>query len=352
MREDQLEKIIAQAMDLPRASILVRLRPPLDVQSNRLYDVWAGDRHLIAKEFLKPAEFQDAPRREFNALERLAPFDVAPQPVFYKSVDPDSRPELGPVVIYQFMAGKAWDRRKPSSSDLGQLADLWLQVNALSGDDLWLSRGYDRPLHESETRFAALFQAYAAWAGAEYPPGRQAIALCLKQLEKAHSAIDELATYDPPLCFCRSDPRFANVIARPDGRLGMVDWEDSGLRDPARDLADVVTHPNQEDLLTWDEWQPFLQNYIAERNQVDPHLERRMHLYLAIFPIFWLAMAIQGGLRRAKEGGLLNVQVNRLPINERMRRNLARAMAWPTLDFSAQLDELASLSFFPTVQAI
>jgi aminoglycoside phosphotransferase (APT) family kinase protein len=349
MIDNQLKPIVARATGLDPASILVRLRPPLDYQSNRLYDVWAGGRHLIAKEFLKPAEFEDAPRREFSALERLAPLDIAPQPVFYKPTNPDPTPELGPVVIYRFMEGRAWNRRKPSPAELEQLAALWLQINAVSGDDLWLSRGYERPLHENEARFMALFQAYAAWADAEYPPGRQAIALCLDQFEKARTAVDKLSTYEPPLCFCRSDPRFANVIARPDGRLGLVDWEDCGLRDPARDLADIVTHPNQEDLLTWDEWQPLLEPYIAGRSQVDPHLKRRMHLYLAIFPVFWLAMGIRGGLRRAKANALINLKVNRLPINERMRRHLARVMAWPNVDFSSQLEGLASVTFFPNV---
>jgi len=61
-----------------------------------------------------------------------------------------------------------------------------------------------------------------------------------------------------PECFCRSDARFANVIARPDGRVGLVDWEDSGLRDPARELADLLHHPNQEDLIDAEGWQPFL----------------------------------------------------------------------------------------------
>ncbi|MBN1579716.1 MAG: aminoglycoside phosphotransferase family protein [Anaerolineae bacterium] len=347
MIDTQLNVIVSQATGLDPAAILIRLRPPLDYQSNRLYDIWAGGRHLIAKEFLKPDEFQDAPRREFSALKRLATLDIAPQPVFYA---PDPTPVLGPVVLYQFMEGKAWDRRKPSAAELSQLAALWLQVNALRGDDLWLSRGYERPLHERETRFMILFQAYAAWADAEYPPGRQASALCLDQFEKVRAAVAKLSTCDPPLCFCRSDPRFANVIARPDGQLGLVDWEDCGLRDPARDLADIVTHPNQEDLLTWQEWQPLIEPYTAGRTQVDPELERRMHLYLAIFPVFWLAMAIQGGLRRAKANTTIDVQVNRLPINERMRRSLARAMAWPEVDFSSQLETLAEVTFFPKNQ--
>src|SRR5712691_10851101 len=96
---------------------------------------------------------------------------------------------------------------------------------------------------------------------------------------------------DSPLCFCRSDPRFANVIARPDGRLGLVDWEDCGLRDTAREVADLLLHPNQEDLLGWREWQAFLQPYIDGRRS-DADFERRLQAYLAVFPIFWLGLLL------------------------------------------------------------
>jgi thiamine kinase-like enzyme len=68
-----------------------------------------------------------------------------------------------------------------------------------------------------------------------------------------------------PLVFCRSDPRCANVIARPDGRLGLGDWEDSGLRDPGREVADLLLHPNQEDLVAGPVWDAFLRPYQASR---------------------------------------------------------------------------------------
>jgi hypothetical protein len=47
-------------------------------------------------------------------------------------------------------------------------------------------------------------------------------------LENALPLIPEVA----PVCFCRSDARFANVIARRDGRVGLVDWEDSACATP------------------------------------------------------------------------------------------------------------------------
>ncbi|UCC63732.1 MAG: hypothetical protein JSV36_01345, partial [Anaerolineae bacterium] len=134
---EALGNIVAQATGMDLASIRISLRPPLEVQSNRLYDAWAGDWHLIVKEFLKPAEFDDAPRREICALERLALLDVAPQPVCYQP----KTSEFGPLVLYEYMEGEMWGRRRPSAAELGQLAEVWLQVGAVPTGGLWLSRG-------------------------------------------------------------------------------------------------------------------------------------------------------------------------------------------------------------------
>jgi len=323
----------------------------LDYQSNRLYDVWAGNRHLIVKEFLRPDEFQDAPVREFRALALLAPLDIAPQPVhFYvDKTHPLTAPPLGPIVIYEFMEGEMWDRHHPTAAELTQLAEVWLKMNRVPTDSLWMSRGYDRSFDETEARFRALFQTYAAWVEAEFVPAQQAVDLCFALLESCHTVVRELADYDPSLCFCRADARFANVIRRPDGRLGLVDWEDSGLRDPARDLADIITHPNQEDLLSPDEWQAFLQPYLAIRSQSDPDLLHRMHLYLALFPVFWLAVLVREGIHRVGTERLAGWNIHGLPANEKLRRYLARGLAWPEVDFSSQMETLAEVAFFPSV---
>ncbi len=286
---ETLQTIVAEATGLSPSAISISPRPPLDNQSNQLYDVWASNRHLIVKEFLKPDELQDAPVREFRALTLLAPLDIAPQPVLFQ------------------------------------------------------------PFSEIEARFRTLFQTYAAWVEAEFAPGRQAVDLCFTLLESRRIVIRELSDYTPPLCFCRADPRFANVIQRPDGRLGLVDWEDSGLRDPARDLADIITHPNQEDIVSLDRWQAFLQPYIAVRCELDPHLLRRMHLYLALFPVFWLAVLVREGMRLVGTDRLVGWNVHGLPGNEKLRRYLARGLAWPEMDFSNHKKTLADVEFFPNV---
>jgi hypothetical protein len=119
------------------------------------------------------------------------------------------------------------------------------------------------------------------------------------------------------------------------------------LRDPARDVADLLTGPNQEDLLDPDEWRPFLQTYFAGRQTIDPALADRVHLYLALFPIFWLALLLNMGIDRAQAESVAGWEINGLPANLRLRRYLARALARPSSHFEPQLDTLAQGTFFP-----
>ena len=341
---ETLQEIIAQAVGRPATAIRVARRPPLTHQSNRLYDAWADERHLIIKEFLKPDELHDAPLREARALELLAPLDIAPRLVCFQA---SFTPALGPIVVYEWMEGEMWDRRRPSGQELTQLADTWLRMHALPPERLWISRGYERSLRESEAHLRARFLAYADWVEVEYPAGRRAVDLCLDLMDRRREVTAKLERSNPVLCFCRSDPRFANVIRRPDGRLGLVDWEDSGLRDPAREIADLITAANQEDLLAWDEWQAFLRPYLDGRRAVDPHLARRAEFYLAIFPIFWLIILADHGLQRARGGQLAGWTINDMSPNHRLRRYLARALAWPEPRFADQLEALAEVTFFP-----
>jgi aminoglycoside phosphotransferase (APT) family kinase protein len=335
---------LAQLIGARTADLRVRPRPPLAHQSNRLYDVWIAGRHLIAKEFLKPDEFATAPLREHRALERIAPLDIAPQPV---ALAAEPQPPLGPVVVYEFLEGTSWGRGLRSAAELAALAELWLVVHRVPTDGLWPSRSNATSLAAMEPWFRERFAAYGRWADAEFPEGRRGLELCLERLDRLRPVAAELAELPAVRCFCRPDARFANVIARPGGRLAMVDWEDSGLRDPAIDLADLTTHAEQEDLLAPPDLRAFLDPYLAARAPLDPHLPRRYALYLAAFPLFWLAGLLAAGVRRATTGALATWGVNDLPPNQRLRRYLARATAWPSDDFSAELAALESLRFFP-----
>jgi thiamine kinase-like enzyme len=313
MNGDPLQKVSsivlavsAHATGLPSSELDLRLRRPLDAQSNNLYDLFTGDRHLIVKEFLKEDELLDAPAREHSALLRLAEHDIAPQPVLYDA-------SRGPIVIYEFMPGEMWDRRVPSAAKLADLAELWLHLHSLPTDGLWLSRGQERPLVETGRELEHLLERYAAWVSTDYPPAQRAVSLFPEIIRQGRRAAADLAQCAPDLCFCRSDARFANVIDRPSGRLGLIDWEDAGLRDPARDLGTLLTHPNQEDLMDELAWQPFLGPYLAGSEPLDPTIRERMDLYLGIFPLFWLAILLNAGVSKAKAGALDGWAINDSP---------------------------------------
>ena len=322
--------------------ITVTPRPRLDHQSNNLYDAWANGERLIVKEFLKPDEFNDAPRREFDGLTRVRDLDIAPRPVL--RLPPSDA--CGPLVVYAYMPGEMWDRRQPSRLELEQLAGLWLRLHALPTEGLWPSRGYDLALAQHAPRWRQTLTDYLAWTEAHCPAATPQAQACLDLLAARAPQIEALTGMRPVPAFCRSDARFANVIARPDRRLGMVDWEDCGLRDPAIDLADLLTHANQEDLLSPAGWRAFLDPYLAERTLIDPTLPDRLHLYLAGFPIFWLAALSRWVIRLAAEGGLETWTLNTMPANDRLRRWLARARAWPNEDFCTELAALDGARFF------
>ena len=229
--------------------------------------------------------------------------------------------------------------------DLVSLADVWIRLNALPTEGLWLARGQGRPWSSVEARLLAPIQTYATWAEGAGAPQRAAAELCQRALRQGLEVGARLASQASPLCFCRSDPRFANVIARPDGRLGLVDWEDSGLRDPAREVADLFMHPNQEDLIGKDARAAFLARYVPEQTG-DAGFEARLREYLAVFGVFWIGQILNEVLPRARNGTADGALINDVDATQRMRRYLGRCEVWPELDFETKLAELAELRFF------
>jgi hypothetical protein len=95
-----------------------------------------------------------------------------------------------------------------------------------------------------------------------------------------------------------------------------------------------------------------LEPCLAIRGEFDPQLAHRMQLYLAIFPVFWLSNLIRAGMQSAAQqttggGELPRTRSHGMPLNDKLRRYLARGLAWPERDFEGQLEALAKVVFFP-----
>jgi aminoglycoside phosphotransferase (APT) family kinase protein len=341
-----LVNIAADILSVPASELWFKRRPSLGIQSNNLFEAGNDRQRIVLKEFLKPEEFDESPVREFRALELLSNLDIAPHPRAYYPQNPDRRP----LVVYDYMPGQMWDRQTPTKIQLENLAAIWMQTNEVWHDDLWLSRGQEQPILQIWRGIKIQFAAYFAWVESEYDPALAAVKLCMRLCDDRMEIATELSRSDAPLCFCRADPRFANIITRPDGSLGMVDWEDSGLRDPALDLADAMTHPNQEDLLSRSQWKAFLDPYLDHRRRMDPAIDQRFHLYQGLLPVWWLSILLGEGLRRVRSGDLSGWRIHEMEPDRKLRRYLAKALAWPSCVDESELDSLCDLQFFPGME--
>ncbi len=341
----EIAAVVSHALKLPPGEIRIRPLAPLAHQSNHLYEARAEGVIYMVKEFRKPDELYDAPAREIFAMEALATRDIAPWPVAHI---PPGRlgPGQWPVVVYRRMDGEMWDRRAPTPADMQALARLWLTVSEVPIDEAPRARGIADGAGRLLDRLPRILQRYADWAR-EAAPHCLPMARALEQVGlRAEAAAAELHGLPAREVYCRSDARFSNVIARPDGRLGMVDWEDCGVGDPAQFVADLRIGPNQEDLISDAAWQSFSGLYLGALGRRDPTLARRVALYELLVASLWLGWMAERVLAEAGVGPVRPWAMNTMPATERGRRFLARALAWPDDDFDAALARLSGYRFF------
>ena len=342
----EIAAVVSHALKLPTSDIRLRPLAPLEHQSNHLYEARAGGVVHMVKEFRKPDELYDAPAREYFAMEALAPREIAPRPVAYVRAG-QLGPGQWPIVVYQRLEGEMWDRRAPTPADMQALARLWLVVHDVPVAGAPRARGVADGAGRLLDRLPHILQRYADWARESAPacrPTAEALAIAGARAEAAAAELRRLPVRE---LYCRSDARFSNVIVRPDGRLGMVDWEDCGAGDPAQFVADLRIGPNQEDLISPEAWQAFSGLYLGALGRRDPSLARRVALYELLAVMLWLGLMVERVLAEAAAGPVRRWAMNTMPANERGRRFLARALAWPEGDFEAALARIAVYRLFP-----
>ena len=312
--QDYIAASAAAALNIPISQIETRLRQPRGYQTHTLFDVTAPGRHLIAKRYTLQDGQDDAPRREFAALKLVAGLGLAPQPVWC-----DGRS----LVLYEFLPGQVWDRRAATPAEMSALAEVWLRVGRVGAAQMGPSTLFARLQNPSARAKLLDVEPYAAWAS-QRARTRRAAELCRTAAHRAGEALRKLERYAPVLRFCKCDPRFGNVLARPHGRIGLTDWEDCGLQDPAIEIADLFTAPNQEDLLS-PEAKAALLNGLREWD--DGTLAQRVALYEIALLGTWFPVLTRVGLRHLANGALAGWEINEMPYAARLRRMLARIFA-------------------------
>ena len=84
---------------------------------NRIVSTTLGSKGSISLPRFVDKDAEDCAQREFNSLRLLETLGVAPRPLAHVPGD-DEHP---PIVVYEYMEGETWDRRKPSPSELHDL---------------------------------------------------------------------------------------------------------------------------------------------------------------------------------------------------------------------------------------
>ncbi|MEL7433294.1 MAG: aminoglycoside phosphotransferase family protein [Chloroflexota bacterium] len=330
-------------------NIQIKKRPPLDIQSNALFDVYTGQHRWIAKVYLKEAEYDSAPLTEYRNLKRLAPHGLAPTPIAHFAYDGMHQP----VVIYDYIDGEMVDRRPLTVAEMRDFAEMWVRLNRLPTDGLWHSRRWDEFLPERFAYWDSVYAEYIAWAKTHMP---QAVEPVQEAYALYETHADTLATINPhalpadTLCHCHADPRFANLIQRPDGSFVYVDWEDGGLRDPAFVIGNMMVQPNQEDLLSKAHWDAFLDVYCAGMGYARIDFEARVNAYKIGTALLWFGGLLRFLAHKADNGEHVGFRINGMPANQRLRRYLARCMATvgdATMDDLLAQYEVAGLCFVP-----
>jgi aminoglycoside phosphotransferase (APT) family kinase protein len=339
MLPESVRAAVTAATGQPSNALEITLRAPQFYQSNQLFDVWVEGRHLIVKQFLKEDEWSESPAREFHSLHLLAPLDIAPRPVFYDAA-------IGPVVIYEYMEGHMWGRYRPSADELRQLAAAWARLYMVPRAGLWPARSSDWTPATRVAWFHELLDNYSEWAEVAFPLGLKAAALCREMVKPVGVVLERLQQNMPAHSFARGDTRFANVIIRPDGRYGFVDWEDAGLHDPTMELADTMMHPEQEDLLTEAEWQPFVETYCQAVGFEQGRVIQRIEDYRTSLALFWIVVLMNRGIKRAESAMIAEWEVNDMRPHIRLQRYLAHLLVERQGKFDPAA--YADVFFFPT----
>ena len=204
---------------------------PVNSGNNRLYRVTRGPDDWAIKFTIR--DDRDRARREFDALSLLENLgaSVAPRPVY---LDLDRYEQS--VVVQTWLLGVPLWSAPPEDDTWLQILRAYHRLHSLPPADggTW-GAGHGPML--SPTTPEEMVTGIHALAEQLPPPGRpERLSELLQLLDRAR-----LPRLPTSRCWAHGDPNIRNLILTPDG-VKLVDWEYSGITDPANEIAKLMSH--------------------------------------------------------------------------------------------------------------
>jgi aminoglycoside phosphotransferase (APT) family kinase protein len=248
------------------------IRPVSGGANNRLYRATSADADLAVKWTLR--DERDRAGREYAALALLERTGLALAP---RALLLDRERYRLPVVVQTWLAGEVLVGPPHSDDDwralVGHLAAFHTATAAqplhtLAGAVITASSGQEGkalvarhaaqlPLEAQPPELRRLLASFEAWTPQDWPMS--------------------------PHALCRTDPNWRNLLRRP-GAWASVDWENSGVGDPAFDLADLLTHPAY-DPVPPERWPWVVERYAEAVG--DRWVQRRVWAYELVLRVWW-----------------------------------------------------------------
>ncbi len=246
---------------------------------------------------------RDRAGREYDSTKALheSGRDIASRPFH---LERDSADFPGDVVISEWLPGQALDRPPPSNDRTAWSAILY----AMSQSHCLTPEKSPVPLRNAVMDVREpidLLNYIMGWL--EKLPQGEIGALHYDQLQRLCDHVQSMTsprwTHPAPIGLIQCDVNPNNTLLH-EGKIYLVDWENSGWSDPAFDLADLFAKPNFGE--------PIAENdrawIRAEHGRLlnDPHLPERCALYERLLIVWW-TMRTSGYLIEASNHRLAGV---------------------------------------------
>ncbi len=200
--------------------------------NNRLWRVTRGTDDWVVK--LTIRDERDRARREFDALSLMAQAapGSAPDPIY---LDPDTYAQG--VVVQAWASGTPLWTPPPDDATWLKIIQAYARVHAVQRSDgaRWDAGSGPRlsPSTGDELRAACHHLA------TQLPPEAHSA-----ELAGLLTAVEGVTLPDQPPVWCwgHGDPNIRNAIVTATGVV-LVDWEYSGVTDPAHEIAKLMSHP-------------------------------------------------------------------------------------------------------------